>query len=605
MISGNDLTRVSSCTSGPHLRFDSAPLCSWHSAFIAVAIVVSTFIGAPALAQSRSFYIDFSGGDNSSSGASKATPWTHAPGMPGCSATCATIVPAAGDRYIFKGGVTWDYGALPLKVAASGSADNTIYYGIDPAWSSGTNTGKVATNGTMVTWLSGQAFQANGAWDGGTIILNGLSYTIASVQTPFSLTLTSSAGIQASVQYLNNLFKRPIFDVVGLKDSLIDVTASYITIDGFDLTGQMSAGQSGASLRITATRGHVRLTNLDVHNWNRCTGKNMPTRFCVIPLTDNSWSGGGIYVAMYKGLSGTGVELRQSNVGNPENGGNLGACTRGIQVLVGNHLHNCSQACLHGCQLVRDNVVRHIGNTFDGTTHTNVFYSDGFDGQFANALADASAYIYNNWIVDVQGHASAAILYPNPGTSGATSSVTYYVFNNVISCSVPSACVGFEGINVDPYGASASLQMRVFAWNNNMNLRGSGICANATNRTYPLAVFDVRNQHCIIPSGGSSFQPGTTISPFNSNLLLQDLSTANSQGYASPTWEPTKHVGATVGLGLNLSGYCVGELQALCSSTTLGGIRAPTPRPKFGAWDIGAFVSRQGPAAPMNLRILP
>ena len=57
-------------------------------------------------------------------------------------------------------------------------------------------TGMVTTNVAAVTWSSGYLFQSN--WAGQTIIINSVSYAILSVSSSTSLTLTASAGVQAS-----------------------------------------------------------------------------------------------------------------------------------------------------------------------------------------------------------------------------------------------------------------------------------------------------------------------------------------------------------------------------------------------------------------------
>lgn len=60
-------------------------------------------------------------------------------------------------------------------------------------------TGTVNTSGTAVTWVSGGKFFAS--WAGETILINGVSYTIATVNSSTSITLTTSAGTQSGVAY--------------------------------------------------------------------------------------------------------------------------------------------------------------------------------------------------------------------------------------------------------------------------------------------------------------------------------------------------------------------------------------------------------------------
>ena len=62
-----------------------------------------------------------------------------------------------------------------------------------------TISGVVNTSGTAVTWVSGQQFQSNMA--GQVIGINNLPYTILTVNSPTSITLTSSAGTQTGVAF--------------------------------------------------------------------------------------------------------------------------------------------------------------------------------------------------------------------------------------------------------------------------------------------------------------------------------------------------------------------------------------------------------------------
>jgi hypothetical protein len=531
-------------------------------------------------------YIDFSAGSDTNNGTAEATPWKHSPGMPGCASSCAAYSPSGGDRIIFKGGVTWTSASLPLSAATSGSNGNNIYYGVDPTWYTSTNSGTVNTSGTTVLWASGNAFQVNGSWAGGSIAINGSSYTIASVQSPYALTLTASAGSQAAAPYSNSLFVRPIWNGGNTLSGIFSTNSgvSYITVDSIEMTGMhIKVDDAEGNIYIGgATNGNIVLNNLDVHNWTTSA-------------STNSGSGGGIYAAMFGGLSPTNMILENSNVGNPEHGGNIGACSRGFQQIVNNYLHDCSQACLHGCSLVHDNRVNNVGNTFDSSEHTNGFYSDCFDQQCAGALTSATAYIYNNYITNMGSNANATAIYPNPGTSGVKSTVTYYVFNNI---------VGGGGSDIadeiDPYNGSG-LTMNIYDWNNTYHVQTGGTCVNVVSRSgLSLNIADVRNLHCISDSGGTSFNSSGASHPASSNLLLQSVSTANGQGYtAAGGWAPTSSSGSTVGQGTNLTTNCSGSLATLCSDSTAGDSRTPKTRPPSGsAWDIGAyqFVGGTGPS---------
>lgn len=61
--------------------------------------------------------------------------------------------------------------------------------------------GFVSTSGTAVSLISGTPFNANSGWAGLTITIAGTPYVISSVNSNVSITLTSSAGTQASAAY--------------------------------------------------------------------------------------------------------------------------------------------------------------------------------------------------------------------------------------------------------------------------------------------------------------------------------------------------------------------------------------------------------------------
>lgn len=85
-------------------------------------------------------------------------------------------------------------GQLFIVSAGSAYVDN----GTGPAPVSYQNgTGAVKTSGTAVTWISGDQFDSSNLL--GPIVINGTAYTVATVNSPTSLTLTSSAGTQDTV----------------------------------------------------------------------------------------------------------------------------------------------------------------------------------------------------------------------------------------------------------------------------------------------------------------------------------------------------------------------------------------------------------------------
>jgi hypothetical protein len=103
---------------------------------------------ASASASATTYYIDFSSGKDSNSGTSKAAPWQHHPYMAGWAGSYAH---QAGDRFIFKGGVTWNATCWPMNISASGSSGSNDYYGVDQSWFAGGSFTKPIFDGQHTT----------------------------------------------------------------------------------------------------------------------------------------------------------------------------------------------------------------------------------------------------------------------------------------------------------------------------------------------------------------------------------------------------------------------------------------------------------------------
>jgi hypothetical protein len=93
-------------------------------------IILATIVNAAA----GTYYIDFNAANDSANGTTTSTPWKRCPGMVGFA---GTYTHANGDRFIFKGGVTWTSAALPLTIANNGASGNRDYYGTDQTYFTG------------------------------------------------------------------------------------------------------------------------------------------------------------------------------------------------------------------------------------------------------------------------------------------------------------------------------------------------------------------------------------------------------------------------------------------------------------------------------------
>lgn len=88
-----------------------------------------------ATANAATYYIDYEGGNDSNNGAAKNSPWKRHPYMAGFSGKYSHV---PGDRFIFKGGVTWPQSCFQLRIRTGGSSENNHdYYGVDQSWHTG------------------------------------------------------------------------------------------------------------------------------------------------------------------------------------------------------------------------------------------------------------------------------------------------------------------------------------------------------------------------------------------------------------------------------------------------------------------------------------
>jgi hypothetical protein len=110
--------------------------------FVASLTILIGLANLPAAAQSgRTFYIDYSSGSNSNNGTSKSSPWKTHPYMNHSGSCDGGNAPSyshqAGDRFIFKGGVTWPAACFTLVVQQGGTSSAQDYYGVDQSWYNG------------------------------------------------------------------------------------------------------------------------------------------------------------------------------------------------------------------------------------------------------------------------------------------------------------------------------------------------------------------------------------------------------------------------------------------------------------------------------------
>jgi hypothetical protein len=103
---------------------------------IGIVLFAACFLIGDAV-HATTYYVDYVGGADTNSGTAKTSAWRLAPGMVGCSATCAATAIHGGDSIILKGGVTWPNAALGWSPTAWNTTGPNTYIGVDTTWFSG------------------------------------------------------------------------------------------------------------------------------------------------------------------------------------------------------------------------------------------------------------------------------------------------------------------------------------------------------------------------------------------------------------------------------------------------------------------------------------
>ena len=130
---------------------------------------------AAGMVRAGTYYIDYETGADSNAGTTKAAPWKHCPGM---APFTGSYSHTEGDRFVFKGGVTWPNAALPLLINDGGADGNPDEYGaLDTTWYTGSSWSRAVFDGDstdFTNWTTGSAGTGTQA-QGNCIWLDGRS----------------------------------------------------------------------------------------------------------------------------------------------------------------------------------------------------------------------------------------------------------------------------------------------------------------------------------------------------------------------------------------------------------------------------------------------
>lgn len=624
-------------------------------------------------------YIDYVDGSDSNDGAAKTTggghgPWRHAPGMlgltttgtsteDGCTSTCASQVPVAGDRYILRGGTIWPYTTLPWLWTWGGTSTTSgtygcagsgcIYIGYDPTWnlgivnavtlqrdlggcastptvsfSGGGGSGATATAAVMPSSVQSVEPNVYGFVTYVTITNQGSGYT----SNP---TVTISGGGCTQVNAVADIY-RPIIDA-GL-NSGIDWPVGFGT-------GSLNKGPG-----LTVTKGYLIIDHLEyrnilqqARNGGSACNQN-PDGVLTGILYDDDTDGTGHITFSNNYLHGRQTDTDTVACENQEGEDRFLLMYNATDEASGNYLSN-------GDQLRVGN-----GTTYRGSGQPYVFSNDGiFD--VGGGWTHGNYITCANWMINMGGTSSIPIQVNNnevwltlysQGTTHTNEEYTLlttgtaYWFNNVFHSAVSGASNQQQqgngttqywfnnvwwggGSGTPPWGIDTTLgagpNPSNMKWFNNTivsNGPGTGNCvASGSGGSYKSAlIVTLQNNHCITNlaefwgdgSGGVSiwqdFAGLTALANVEGANAVQTLATATSQGYVTANlFAPTASSNGTVAFA---SGGTTMNLTSVCSGVlvALCSDINGNARPTTGGWQAGAYVFTPPTAPPTLLTVI-
>ena len=504
-------------------------------------IIVGLICCLPLHAFAATYYIDFSSGSDSNNGTAKATPWKRAPGMNGFAATYAH---APGDRFILKGGVTWDSTIFTWTITNSGTAGGADYYGVDQTWFSG--------GGWSQPTLDGGGTVAAAGSSSGNIYVNGAAYvTIDNLKVQNLGQAYIYNGGRAF--YLNNNHDITVENCtimpnvrIGIlvNDSVSNTTSSNFTITSNDISS-VSWGIGEAADANGAVMSNVAIANNAIHDFT--------TQMC-------------------GGAHGDGIILYR-----------LGSAT-------GNYI---SDAHIYGNRFYGD---FHTNNTVDSCVNNDTPPSGACSSSnpcgmnafvFLSDPANGTYYIYNNtmtatyalgWNGSVAGQMTALMNF-----LGLTpvSTTNVYIYNN---SSQVTTDVG-HGIQI------ANITSTTFANNiltgGQFSILSNDLTSCSGFRADYNDYYSFGNTLAAFPSGCGGFQTWTQYHITNGkephSLNVNPLFVSSSN------------------LNLQSSSPAINAASNLYSMFTTDA--AGYSRPVSGAWNMGAYQSQMGPNPPASLKV--
>jgi hypothetical protein len=374
-----------------------------------------------------------------------------------------------------------------------------------------------------------------------------------------------------------------------------DMTGQQVIVDNFEFTGKCWSSlkaygycaEFGADSPNGGTNGNgVVMENAYFHGWTETYSGGQSSVFDKCPTIGGS---GSLWLLTYTVMDGTDAGAPCSASGNCTGDVSDPSGTMGIQNWTFNVFRRIANTTNGTADIrsVHDNLFEHMYDSFDVTTHSDVFFTYG-----NYAPSGTNFTFYNNMLRNVSMGQTFAIDPPDAGQLHFFNNIMFNVGNSGNCMQLQNTTGNNSAVYVanNTYDAPCTIAMD---YNNNlMYLRDNIVFQNNHFIGWTLL-------SQITATAGNLL---LTVSD-NGNEVFQSESAANGQGYsASNNYQPTSTGGATYHTGTNLSSSCSSYStdSALCSGST-GGVtntagtgNIPVPyissAPTRGtAWDAGAY----------------
>jgi hypothetical protein len=421
------------------------------SYFTIFVIAFMGFVSYPAAAQSgRTFYIDYASGSNGNPGTSTGSPWKTHPYMQTSSAcTGSGSAPAyshqAGDRFIFKGGVTWPAACFRMLVPAGGTFGAVDYYGVDQNWFAGASFTRPIFDGQ------------NAVPAGNTMITVRAKYITFDYLELARMKVHAGVGECADANY----------DLGSSSSGFVTVQHNYIhdwTIDG---TGSNAISHGTGSICQNQAGGPINAFYNTITDQN--TAFAIPFGACFRNLVDVAYNS-CTYVG--EGMVGHFGATHDNEFAHSTSNGAMDS------YFPGSHL----------------NIIEDSGyGGGDGPIYNNLIH----DNQAGITISTCgAANIYNN--VMWSNYNNTIYMSTDCGQANVTSTTQTNVYNNTIDCSGGSACFSTPSPAGYTFGV-LNLQNNIFITN------GSPICVNSLPNCNYYSSLHISNNRTMSTSEAASY----------------------------------------------------------------------------------------------------